>query len=79
MRTTPSTALSWPTSPRRFGNAAPGSGRDYSEIEKTVQMRFNLGEHGERVEETIEHLHEVAVSGVQAHTGAYGRLITDGI
>lgn len=43
-------------------------GRDYSEIEKTVQMRFNLGEHGERVEETIEHLHELAVFGVRGHT-----------
>ena len=45
-------------------------GRDYSEIEKTVQMRFNLGEHGERVEATIEHLHELAELGVQvAHGG----------
>jgi F420-dependent oxidoreductase-like protein len=45
-------------------------GRDYSEIEKTVQVRFNLGEHGERVEETIEHLHELAELGVQvAHGG----------
>jgi F420-dependent oxidoreductase-like protein len=45
-------------------------GRDYSEIEKTVQTRFNLGEHGERVEETIEHLHELAELGVQvAHGG----------
>ena len=45
-------------------------GRDYSEIEKTVQMRFNLGERGERVAETIEHLNQLAELGVQvAHGG----------
>jgi hypothetical protein len=45
-------------------------GRDYSEIEKTVQTRFDLGERGERVEETIEHLQALAELGVQvAHGG----------
>jgi hypothetical protein len=44
-------------------------GRDYSEIEKTVQTRFDLGEHGERVEATIEHLHELAELGVQVAHG----------
>jgi F420-dependent oxidoreductase-like protein len=45
-------------------------GRDYSEIEKTVQTRFDLGEHGENVEQTVEHLHELAALGVQvAHGG----------
>jgi F420-dependent oxidoreductase-like protein len=44
-------------------------GRDYSEIEKTVQTRFNLGEHGEHVEATIEHLHELAGLGIQVAHG----------
>ena len=50
-------------------------GRDYSDIEKTVQTRFDLGEHGERVEETIEHLHELAELGVQV---AHGTLVDAG-
>jgi F420-dependent oxidoreductase-like protein len=50
-------------------------GRDYTEIEKTVQMRFDLGEHGERVEQTIEHLHELAELGIQV---AHGTLIGAG-
>jgi F420-dependent oxidoreductase-like protein len=50
-------------------------GRDYSEIEKTVQMRFDLGENGERVEETIAHLHELAELGVQV---AHGTLVDVG-
>jgi F420-dependent oxidoreductase-like protein len=44
-------------------------GRDYSEIEKTVQTRFDLGEHGERVGSTIDHLHELAALGVQVAHG----------
>ena len=44
-------------------------GRDYSEIEKTVQTRFDLGEHGEHVEATIEHLHELAGLGIQVAHG----------
>jgi F420-dependent oxidoreductase-like protein len=53
-----------------LANHCDREGRDYSEIEKTVQTRFNLGERGERVEETIEHLHELAELGVQvAHGG----------
>jgi F420-dependent oxidoreductase-like protein len=48
-------------------------GRDYNEIEKTVQTRFDLGERGERVEGTIEHLRELAELGVQvAHGGVVG-------
>src|ERR1700723_4306158 len=38
-------------------------GRDYAEIEKTVQTRFDLGEHGENVQQTIEHLHELSELG----------------
>ena len=29
-------------------------GRDYDEIEKTVIYRFDVGENGERVNQTIE-------------------------
>jgi F420-dependent oxidoreductase-like protein len=48
-------------------------GRDYNEIEKTVQTRFDLGERGERVEETVEHLRRLAELGVQvAHGGVAG-------
>ena len=48
-------------------------GRDYAEIEKTVQVRFDLGERGEKVNQTIEHLHELAELGIQvAHGGLAG-------
>ena len=43
-------------------------GRDYDEIEKTGQLRYDLGENGENVNQTIEYLHEVAELGfTQAH------------
>ena len=45
-------------------------GRDYDEIEKTAQLRFDLGPNGERVEQTIEHLHELADLGIQVAHGA---------
>jgi F420-dependent oxidoreductase-like protein len=44
-------------------------GRDYAEIEKTVQTRFDLGGRGERVQETIEHLRQLAELGVQVAHG----------
>lgn len=44
-------------------------GRDYAEIEKTVQTRFDLGADGERVDETIEHLRELAGLGIQEAHG----------
>jgi F420-dependent oxidoreductase-like protein len=47
-------------------------GRDYAEIEKTAQVRFDLGDNGERVDQTIEHLQELAELGVQV---AHGSLI----
>jgi F420-dependent oxidoreductase-like protein len=47
-------------------------GRDYAEIEKTAQVRFDLGPHGERVEQTIEHLHELADLGIEV---AHGTLV----
>jgi F420-dependent oxidoreductase-like protein len=46
-------------------------GRDYDAIEKTVLVRFDLGEDGERVGQTIEHLHELAGLGFEV---AHGRL-----
>jgi F420-dependent oxidoreductase-like protein len=45
-------------------------GRDYGEIEKTVQTRFDLGANGENVAQTIEHLHELAELGVQVAHGS---------
>ena len=43
-------------------------GRDYDEIEKTVQVRYDLGEKGENVNQTVEHLHALAEAGfTQAH------------
>jgi F420-dependent oxidoreductase-like protein len=43
-------------------------GRDYAEIEKTAQLRYDLGANGENVNSTIETLHQVAELGfAQAH------------
>lgn len=45
-------------------------GRDYQEIEKTVQVRYDLGARGENVPATIEQLHALAEAGfTQAHGG----------
>ena len=45
-------------------------GRDYDDIEKTVMFRFDVGEHGERVDETIAELRRLASLGIQvAHGG----------
>jgi F420-dependent oxidoreductase-like protein len=51
-------------------------GRDYGAIEKTVQVRFDLGENGEQVEQTIEHLHELAELGFQVAHGTLARVST---
>jgi F420-dependent oxidoreductase-like protein len=45
-------------------------GRDYDAIEKTVQVRFDLGENGENVGQTIEHLHELAGLGIEVAHGS---------
>ncbi len=45
-------------------------GRDYAEIEKTVQTRFDLGRNGEHVAQTIEHLHALSELGVQVAHGS---------
>jgi F420-dependent oxidoreductase-like protein len=45
-------------------------GRDYESIEKTAQVRFDLGANGENVEQIIEHLHELSELGIEvAHGG----------
>ncbi|HEY7926366.1 MAG TPA: LLM class F420-dependent oxidoreductase [Candidatus Dormibacteraeota bacterium] len=44
-------------------------GRSYDDIEKTVQIRFDLGEHGERIDQTIAHLRELADLGIQVAHG----------
>ena len=47
-------------------------GRDYDEIEKTAQTRFDLGENGEHVQRTIEQLHYASELGF---TVAHGSLL----
>jgi F420-dependent oxidoreductase-like protein len=48
-------------------------GRSFDEIEKTTIVRFNLGEHGENVEKTIEDLHALAEIGITVgHGGLMG-------
>jgi F420-dependent oxidoreductase-like protein len=44
-------------------------GRDYDEIEKTVYFTFDPGRQGERVEETISKLKELADLGIQTAIG----------
>ena len=51
-------------------------GRDYAAIEKTVQVQYDLGENGERVEQTIEHLHELAELGFTVAHGTLARVGT---
>jgi F420-dependent oxidoreductase-like protein len=47
-------------------------GRNYDDIEKTAQTRFNLGENGENVNQTIENMHALWELGF---TVAHGSLI----
>jgi F420-dependent oxidoreductase-like protein len=47
-------------------------GRDYNEIEKTAQVRFDLGADGEKVQQTIESLHALSDLGF---TVAHGTLL----
>ena len=51
-------------------------GRDYDTIEKTVQVRFDLGQNGEAVEQTIEHLHELSELGFEVAHGTLARVST---
>jgi alkanesulfonate monooxygenase SsuD/methylene tetrahydromethanopterin reductase-like flavin-dependent oxidoreductase (luciferase family) len=50
-------------------------GRDYDAIEKTAQVRYDLGENGENVEQTIEYLHGLSELGF---TVAHGTLAQAG-
>jgi F420-dependent oxidoreductase-like protein len=52
------------------------AGRDYDEIEKTVQVRYDLGENGERVAGTIEHLHELSELGFTVAHGSLAQVGT---
>jgi len=49
-----------------------GEGRDYDTIEKTGQFRYDLGENGENVQQTIEYLHQAAELGF---TQVHGTLV----
>ena len=53
-------------------------GRDYNEIEKTAQTRYDLGENGENVNQTIEHLHRVAELGFSQVHGSLLRVSKPG-
>ena len=44
-------------------------GRDYDDIEKTAVVRFDVGADGERVDETLAHLRELADLGIQVAHG----------
>jgi F420-dependent oxidoreductase-like protein len=51
-------------------------GRDYDSIEKTAQLRFNLGPNGENVSQTIEQLHELGELGIDVAHGALAGVST---
>jgi F420-dependent oxidoreductase-like protein len=50
-------------------------GRDYNEIEKTVAFQFDLGDQGERVDETLATLRGLAELGIDT---AHGKVINAG-
>jgi F420-dependent oxidoreductase-like protein len=54
-------------------------GRDYDEIEKTAQVRYDLGNNGENVNETIEGLHELAEAGFTVAHGSLKRVSEPGV
>ena len=45
-------------------------GRDYDEIEKTGQTRFDLGRNGENINQTIEQLHALSEAGFSVAHGS---------
>jgi len=53
-------------------------GRDYDDIEKTAQTRYDLGENGENVNRVIEHLHRVAELGFSQVHGSLLRVSQPG-
>ena len=54
-------------------------GRDYDTIEKTAQVRFDLGPNGANVEATIEHLGELAELGIEVAHGTLARVSEPGV
>lgn len=50
-------------------------GRDYDDIEKTVAFVFDLGDRGERVDEVLATLKELADAGIQV---AHGKVVNAG-
>jgi F420-dependent oxidoreductase-like protein len=44
-------------------------GRDYAEIEKTAVFQFDLGQRGERIDETLTQLKQLADMGIQTALG----------
>jgi F420-dependent oxidoreductase-like protein len=48
-------------------------GRDYDEIEKTAVFQFDLGERGERIDEILTRLKELADMGIQTVHGSVAR------
>jgi F420-dependent oxidoreductase-like protein len=53
-------------------------GRDYDEIEKTAQTRYDLGENGENVNQAIENLHRIAELGYSQVHGSLLRVSKPG-
>jgi F420-dependent oxidoreductase-like protein len=53
-------------------------GRDYNEIEKTAQTRYDLGENGENVNQVIEQLHQIAELGFAQVHGSLKRVSEPG-
>ena len=53
-------------------------GRDYDEIEKTAQFRYDLGENGENVGQVIEYLHQMAELGFAQVHGTLRRVSEPG-
>jgi len=49
-------------------------GRDYDEIEKTAQTRYDLGENGENTGQVIENLHRIAELGFSQVHGSLKRV-----
>ena len=54
-------------------------GRDYGAIEKTAQVRFDLGPDGANVDATIEHLRELAGLGIEVAHGTLARVSEPGV
>ncbi len=51
-------------------------GRDYDAIEKTVVFNFDVGEHGERVDQVLEQLHRLAELGFSVAHGSVAGVST---